>query len=109
MSDANDEVRDEVRRSPTHSAIAILPTGAYRFKFIVDGQWVAAASSIYPTVTDTAGNVNNEVFVGAASWPFEWVRVPSAYPAGPPGRPRASPSRARRGDDDARRDEHTVQ
>ena len=91
LSDANDEVRDEVRQSPTHSAIAILPTGAYRFKFIVDGQWVAAASSIYPTVTDTAGNVNNEVFVGAASWPFEWVRVPCASPAGPPGRPESVP------------------
>ena len=113
LSRANDKVplsdaNDEVRRSPTHSAIAILPTGAYRFKFIVDGQWVAAASSIYPTVTDTAGNVNNEVFVGAASWPFEWVRVPSASPTGPPGRPER-PRRARRGDDDARRDEHTVQ
>ena len=79
------------RPSPTHSAIAILPTGAYRFKFIVDGQWVAAASSIYPTVTDAAGNVNNEVFVGAASWPFEWVRVPSAEPAGPPGRAESVP------------------
>ena len=88
-----------------------MPTGAYRFKFIVDGQWVAAASSIYPTVTDTAGNVNNEVFVGAASWPFEWVRVPSARRrrdrrADSDERP---PARARRGDDDARRDEHTVQ
>jgi hypothetical protein len=31
--------------------------------------------------------VNNEVFVGAASWPFEWVRVPSASPSGPRGRP----------------------
>ena len=76
---------------PTHSAVAILPTGTYAFKFIVDGQWVAAASSIYPTVTDAAGNVNNEVFVGAASWPFEWVRVPSAKPAGPPGRPESVP------------------
>jgi hypothetical protein len=35
--------------------------------------------------------VNNEVFVGAASWPFEWVRVPSAEPAGPPGRAESVP------------------
>jgi thiol-disulfide isomerase/thioredoxin len=71
--------------SPTHSAVAILPTGTYRFKFIVDGEW--CADSHYPTVEDTDGNVNNEVFVGAASWPFEWVRVPSASPSGPRGRP----------------------
>ena len=79
------------KTGPTHSAVAILPTGTYAFKFIVDGRWVAAASSIYPTVTDAAGNVNNEVFVGAAHWPFEWVRVPSAKPAGPPGRPESVP------------------
>ena len=70
---------------PTHSAVAILPTGTYRFKFIKDGEW--CADPHYPTVEDADGNVNNEVFVGAASWPFEWVRVPSAAPSGPRGRP----------------------
>ena len=87
----DDGWNDSKKTGPTHSAVAILPTGTYAFKFIVDGRWVAAASSIYPTVTDAAGNVNNEIVVGAASWPFEWVRVPSAKPAGPPGRPESVP------------------
>ena len=95
--------------SPTHSATAILPTGTYRFKFIVDGVWVTALPTHYPTVTDGAGNVNNEMFVGAASWPFEWVRVPSAAPAGPPGRaecvPVAPSHETRSGEKSPRRDE----
>ena len=76
---------ERARQTPTHAVTAILPTGTYRFKFIRDGAWVTADAH-YPVVTDGAGNANNEVFVGAASWPFEWVRVPSAAPAGPPGR-----------------------
>jgi hypothetical protein len=31
----------------------------------------------YPIIADADDNVNNEVFVGAASWPFEWVQIPS--------------------------------
>jgi thiol-disulfide isomerase/thioredoxin len=69
---------------PTHSVTAILPTGTFRFKFVVDGEWLTEPS--YPTVCDGDANKNNELFVGAASWPFEWVRVPSASPAGPVGR-----------------------
>jgi thiol-disulfide isomerase/thioredoxin len=84
-SDEKKKRTNDDASSPTHSAVAILPTGTYRFKFIVDGEW--CSDSHYPTVEDTDGNVNNEVFVGAASWPFEWVRVPSASPSGPRGRP----------------------
>jgi thiol-disulfide isomerase/thioredoxin len=82
---ANDgAIRRGARDAPTHSVTAILPTGTFRFKFIVDGAWTC--EPFYPTVKDAAENVNNEIFVGAASWPFEWVRVPGATPAGPAGR-----------------------
>ena len=36
-------------------------------------------------MADADDNVNNEIFVGAASWPFQWVQVPGAAPPGPPG------------------------
>ena len=82
----------------THACACVLPTGTYRFKFIVDGAW--RVSGAYPAVADADGNVNNELAVGAAHWPFEWVRAPAFagsrfdglgessdgdYP-GPPGR-----------------------
>lgn len=47
-----------------------LPTGTYRFKFIVDGAWLT--SDDYEVVEDSAGNTNNQVIVGASAWPFEW-------------------------------------
>ena len=80
---ALDAVNDPIDGGPTHAVTCILPTGTYRFKFIVDGEWRAEAA--YPVVADADDNVNNEIFVGAASWPFQWVQVPGAAPPGPPG------------------------
>ena len=88
-SDSRVNPQSNTLPSPTHSVTAILPTGTFRFKFIVDGEWVTEGS--YPTVSDRDSNENNEVFVGPASWPFEWVRVPGSEPAGPPGRTDAVP------------------
>ena len=73
---------DEDDPDAPHAVTCILPTGTFRFKFIVDGKW--AVSPNYPIVADEQDNVNNEIFVGAASWPFEWVSVPALSPAGPP-------------------------
>lgn len=67
----------------THVATCILPTGTFRFKFIVDGSWIVDPN--YPIIADEAENVNNEIFVGAAHWPFQWVQMPTAAPPGPPG------------------------
>ena len=78
-----DAVDDPIDGGPTHAVTCILPTGTFRFKFIVDGKWRAEAA--YPVVADADDNVNNEIFVGAASWPFQWVQVPGAAPPGPPG------------------------
>jgi hypothetical protein len=69
------DVEEEDDDAP-HSVSCILPTGTFRFKFIVDGQWTVSPN--YPIVADDGDNVNNEIFVGAASWPFEWVQVPTA-------------------------------
>ena len=80
---ALDAVNDPIDGGPTHAVTCILPTGTYRFKFIVDGEWRAEAA--YPVVADADDNVNNEIFVGAASWPLQWVQVPGAAPPGPPG------------------------
>ena len=54
-----------------------MPTGTYRFKFIVDGLWTVSPG--YPIIADVDDNVNNELFVGAASWPFEWVQAEPSY------------------------------
>ena len=64
------------RSADTHVATCILPTGTFRFKFIVDGAWIVDPN--YPIIADEAENVNNEIFVGAAHWPFQWVQMPTA-------------------------------
>ena len=56
----------------THVATCILPTGTFRFKFIVDGAWIVDPN--YPIIADEAENVNNEIFVGAAHGRFSGCR-----------------------------------
>jgi thiol-disulfide isomerase/thioredoxin len=72
-----------------HAVTCLLPTGTFRFKFIVDGEWTCEPN--YPIVADAQENVNNEIFVGPASWPFEWVAVPTKAPSGPPAPLRPTP------------------
>ena len=82
---SNDDTssKDKDDTSVTHVATCILPTGTFRFKFIVDGVWTVDPN--YPIIADEAENVNNEIFVGAAHWPFQWVQMPTAAPPGPAG------------------------
>ena len=80
---SNDDTSSKDDTSVTHVATCILPTGTFRFKFIVDGVWTVDPN--YPIIADEAENVNNEIFVGAAHWPFQWVQMPTAAPPGPSG------------------------
>ena len=80
---SNDDKSSKDDTSVTHVATCILPTGTFRFKFIVDGAWTVDPN--YPIIADEAENVNNEIFVGAAHWPFQWVQMPTAAPPGPSG------------------------
>ena len=73
---SNDDKSSKDDTSVTHVATCILPTGTFRFKFIVDGVWTVDPN--YPIIADEAENVNNEIFVGAAHWPFQWVQMPTA-------------------------------